>query len=105
MPIAMLVDNHNVSQDVYDQVREQIGLEGPAGGYVHIAGPSPSGGWRVIEVWDSEEDAQRFFKERLGPALQAVGAGPPPQPQFWPIHSLLGTVQQPATSGARSGAS
>jgi hypothetical protein len=89
MPIAMLVDNPQGSQEMYDKVRAQIGLDAPAGGIFHAAGPSPNGGWRVIEVWDSEEDAQKFFKERLGPALEANGLGPPPPPQFWPVHNYM----------------
>jgi hypothetical protein len=86
----MLVDNPAVSQEQYDKVREHLGLDAPAGGIVHIAGPSPNGGWRVIEVWESEDDAERFFQERLRPAFEAVGiSGPPPQPQFWPVHSYI----------------
>src|SRR5688572_9164369 len=71
--------------------RKQLGgLEAPAGGILHIAGPSPNGGWRVIEVFESEEDAGRFVKERFGPALEAVGfAGQRPQPQFWPVHNCM----------------
>jgi len=79
------------SQEVYDKVRDQLGLEDrPAGGILHVAGPSPTGGWRVIEVWESEEDANRFFNERLKPAFEAVGVpGPPPQPQVWPVHNYM----------------
>jgi len=90
MAIAMMVDNPNGSQEIYDRVRELLGLERPAGGIFHVAGPSPNGGWRVIEVWESEEDANRFVQERLRPALEAVGApGPPPEPQFWPAHNYM----------------
>ncbi|CAN5213533.1 hypothetical protein BH20ACT9_BH20ACT9_08840 [soil metagenome] len=65
-------------------------MDEPAGGILHVAGPSPDGGWRVIELWESEEDAYRFLRERLGPALQAAGvSGPPPQPQFWPVHNYM----------------
>jgi hypothetical protein len=88
--IAMLVDNPEGSQEIYDKIREQLGLEKPAGGIFHVAGPSPNGGWRVIEVWESEEDAKRFLKERLEPALKAVGySGRPPQPQFWRVHHYM----------------
>ena len=60
MAVAMLIDNPNGSQEIYEQLRERIGLEKPAGGIFHVAGPSPNGGWRVIEVWESEEDAKRW---------------------------------------------
>ena len=90
MPVAMLVDNPEGSEEMYDKVRQHMGLDAPAGGILHVAGPSPTGGWRVIEVWDSEEDAKRFLQERLKPAWEAVGlSGPPPQPQFWPVHNYM----------------
>lgn len=90
MAIAMMVDNPHGSQEVYERVRELIGLDRPAGGIFHVAGPSPNGGWRVIEVWESEEAANRFFQERFRPALEAVGVpGPPPAPEFWPAHSYM----------------
>ena len=89
MPIAMLVDNPEGSQEVYDQVREHLGLESPAGGIFHAAGPSPKGGWRVIEVWESQEDAERFLRERLEPAFEAVGFTGRAQPEFWPVHNYM----------------
>ena len=55
-----------------------------------MAGPSPNGGWRVIEVWESVEEASRFLKEQFGPALKAGGfTGRPPEPQFWPVHNYM----------------
>ena len=89
MTIAMMVDNPEGSQEIYERVREQIGLEKPAGGILHVAGPSPNGGWRVIEVWDSEDDAKRFVNERLLPAFREVGAPAPPPPQLWPVHTSM----------------
>ena len=90
MAVAMMVDNPKGSQELYQQIRARLGLDKPAGGIFHVAGPSPTGGWRVIEVWESEEEANRFFLERFVPALQALGvSGPPPQPQFWPVHNAM----------------
>ena len=73
MAIAMMVDNPEGSREIYERVRGVLGLEKPAGGIFHVAGPSPNGGWRVIEVFESDEDAQRFV-ERLKPAFEAVGS-------------------------------
>jgi hypothetical protein len=90
MAVAMMVDNPRGSQEVYEQLRAHLGLDKPAGGIFHIAGPSPNGGWRVIEVWDSEEEAQRFFQERFIPALHELGIdGPPPPREFWPVHNAM----------------
>jgi hypothetical protein len=87
--VAMMVDNPEGSQEVYERIRAQLGLEKPAGGIFHVAGPSPTGGWRVIEVWESEEEANRFFQERLMPALEALGLPRPPQREFWPVHNAM----------------
>jgi hypothetical protein len=80
MAVAMMVDNPEGSQEIYDSVRERLGLETPAGGIFHAAGPTPKGGWRVIEVWESE---------RLLPAFDALGAAPPPPPELWPVHNYM----------------
>ena len=90
MAVALMVDNPNGSQELYEQIRAEIGLEKPAGGIFHIAGPSPNGGWRVIEVWESEEEANRFFQERFFPALETLGiSGPPPRRELWPVHNAM----------------
>ena len=65
MAVVMMVDNPEGSQDVYDKVRAHLGIDKPAGGTFHVAGPSPTGGFRVIELWEAEEDARRFLREPL----------------------------------------
>jgi hypothetical protein len=88
--IAMMVDNPEGSQEVYEQIRARLGVEKPAGGVFHVAGPSPNGGWRVIEVWSSEEDANRFYEERFMPALRELGLiAPPPARELWPVHNAM----------------
>jgi hypothetical protein len=88
MSVVMMIDNPNGSQEIYEKAASHLTL--PIGGQVHLAGPRPGGGWRVIEVWASEEEAHRFLREELGPALRAAGApGPPPEPEFWPLHRLV----------------
>jgi hypothetical protein len=91
MSVVMMIDNPNGSQEVYEKVASGVML--PIGGRAHLAGPRPGGGWRVIEVFDSEEQGRRFFREKLGPALRAAGAtGPAPEPEFWTLHTLTTTV-------------
>jgi hypothetical protein len=86
----MMVDNPEGSQEVYEAVRARLGLEKPAGGIFHVAGPSPGGGWRVIEVWESEEAAEAFFRERFLPALKSLGhEGPAPRRELWPVHNAM----------------
>ena len=93
----LVLSEHTVRrhlQNIFAKVgvtsRARLGLDAPAGGTVHLAGPSPRGGWRVVEVFDSAEDASRFLKEQLVPALQVAGVrGRPPEPEFWPVHNYM----------------
>jgi hypothetical protein len=90
MSVVMMIDNPNGSQEIYEKVASSVTL--PIGGRVHVAGPRPGGGWRVIEVFATEEEGRRFFREKLAPALRAAGApGPAPEPEFWPLHHLATT--------------
>ena len=70
MAVAIMVDNPQGSQKIYESVREQIGLEKPAGGIFHAAGPSPNGGWLVIEVWESEEGREAIRSGATAAGLQ-----------------------------------
>ena len=74
MSVVMMIDNPNGSQEIYEKVA--AGLTLPIGGQVHLAGPRPGGGWRVIEVWASEEEARRFLREAFGPAPSCGCARP-----------------------------
>lgn len=90
MSVVMMIDNPNGSREIYEKVASRFAL--PLGGRAHVAGPRPGGGWRVIEVWESEDEARRWLREDFGPALRAAGAsGPPPEPEFWPLHRLATT--------------
>ena len=60
----------------------------PAGFRIRMAGPMP-GGWRIVTLWDSEADWQRFRDEKLTPALAAAGRETPPPVQIWPVETVL----------------
>ena len=80
------------TQSIYEQVGARVMPEGqlPEGCVVHIAGPM-EGGWRVITVWDTEEQYQQFTNEKLIPALQEVAGeeGEPPKIEANPVHTHI----------------
>jgi hypothetical protein len=91
MAFVRLFDNPEGTQEQYDAASQQLGITAdtmPAGGVLHVAGPSPSGGWRVVEVWESEEAARTFDEETLLPLLQSVGVERP-EPETWPVHNMV----------------
>ena len=59
----------------------------PAGARMRMAGPTP-GGWRIVSLWDSEADFERFRDERLMPQLTQAGIAIR-SPEIWPIETVL----------------
>jgi hypothetical protein len=56
----------------YARIIDALGPETAPGMLVHIALERPEGGLRYIDVWESEEDCDRFSEERLHPAVYPV---------------------------------
>ena len=70
-----------VTEEMATRVDTEVGGAPVNGLIAHVSGPTQNG-WRIIDVWESEADYQRFLVERLRPALQVVGqdVSPPSQP-------------------------
>jgi hypothetical protein len=80
MPVILVFHGPGITRERYEQVvRSMMGkdrAESPSdwpveGLLVHAAGEGPNG-FRVVDVWESEEAAQRFGEE-LAPHLQDAG--------------------------------
>lgn len=95
MAIVAVFESPSLTQSKYEEsVRRLTGgrarLEKPAdwpvdGLLVHVAGQGPNG-FRVVDVWESEQAFQRFG-EKLMPILQAIGVEG--APQVYPAHTLV----------------
>ena len=70
MAVVVVNEIEGGSQDLYDQVNPKVMPDGklPDGCQAHIAGPYDKG-WRVITVWESDEQFQAFRDEKLLPAM------------------------------------
>jgi hypothetical protein len=89
MAIGIVFEIPGGTQKQYDKVMELLKLGGKLdpGCLYHVAGPM-DGGWRVVDVWESNEHFEKFFKAKLQSALKAA-AVPPMQPKFFPVHNVL----------------
>ena len=82
------------SIEKFDAVMSQIGEE-PEGLEARYVGTT-SGQLRVVTVWESKAHADRFFAERLGPALaKALGPEPVGTPQIVGIEVARSYTRQP----------
>jgi hypothetical protein len=74
----------------YKRVADGLGDELPKGLITHLAFERPEGGLRYIDIWESEEDCDRFTEERLHPVVHGLlkeifGDQLPPEPERTPI--------------------
>ena len=84
-----------ISREQYDKLDTELGSHNPEGLIVHAAGESGSG-IRIIDVWESKQQFERFQSERLGPAMLKVGielpsngrGGDPRAVQEMSVHNL-----------------
>ena len=94
MPIVAVFEGPGFTQQSYEEsVRRLTGKnkmtspsEWPVEGLlVHVAGQGPKG-FRVVDVWASE-DAFRRFGEKLIPVLREVGIEG--EPEIYPSHTVV----------------
>jgi len=88
MAIGLVFNAVGVTQAQYDQVQKELHPDKrPAAGQLfHVAGPTAEG-WRVVEVWESQEAATLYFETKLGAALQKAGIAV--RPDVFPVHSIM----------------
>jgi hypothetical protein len=54
-----------------------------------VCGPTSDGGWRMVDVWESQEAFERFANELLIPQARALGFPQPSKREFFePFHVL-----------------
>ena len=94
MAVVLVHQGQDVTRERYDQVvRSMMGKDRagspsdwPVDGLlVHAAGEGPNG-FRVVDVWESEEAARRFG-EKLAP--HARDAGITTEPEVYEAHAFV----------------
>ncbi len=90
MAIMVIYDTPGVTQQQYDQVTDRVLKQVTlpvAGQLFHASGPI-EGGWRTVDVWESQEASDRFFREHLAAAFAEVGFSSAPPPQILALHDM-----------------
>lgn len=88
MPWGFIMETPMTTEE-YDGLNSQVGPN-PQGLIVHIAAKG-EGGVRIIDVWESKEDYERFEREIIMPAMQSSGMAAPdeePQRDEFEVHNV-----------------
>lgn len=93
MATAFIFEADGFSAEAYDTLMGEMGLGTvdspfPAGLLAHLAGPQGDTGWRVVDIWESEDAANAFYgSDQFAPVRNgAEAAGIRTIP--WSIHRV-----------------
>lgn len=93
MAVAFLIEIPGMTAEQGAAVIRELGLTSPAAGQIlHVEGPM-EGGFRVVDVWESQEAFDTFVGTRLAPAFQAVGLTFPTDMQPKLVWQVTGVVK------------
>ncbi len=89
MAIAQVHELRGWTKEGYERGMRMLNNPGPPpGSLVHMSGPM-EGGWRIVEVWESEEAATAFYSSA---AFQKMAKEVGVQPNIvasWPMENVL----------------
>ena len=92
MAIGVQQDFPGATLAQYDQVIQKMGFRpkgpGAPGGLFHWVTKTDSG-IRVVDVWESREQFEKFGAEKVGPLTAQVGIPAPPKITFFEVHNYL----------------
>lgn len=92
MAVAVELTFAGGTTEQYDQIIEKMGFtpggKGAPGGMFHWVTKTPDG-MRVVDVWETKEQFERFAQEKIGPISAQVGIPAPPQVTFHEVHNYL----------------
>ena len=88
MAVLMIGEVPGLTEEMYAGMMGQMQavLRGSKGFVSHAGGPSPSGGWRVVEIWESKEDGDAFFDANVKPNLPP---GVVPERTYHEVHTAF----------------
>lgn len=92
MAVLLHMEMAETTIEDYDALNEKMGnTDTPEGLIVHTVTPMDGGGIRVMDVWESQEQLERFEEERIMPAAREIWgepSGPPRLREITEVHDL-----------------
>jgi hypothetical protein len=93
MPVVQVHEIAGMTRELYEQAIPELNHPGassdspPPGSHLHASGPM-EGGWRIIEVWESEDAATAFYgSEPFRQMVQRLGI-PPSVIASYPVETV-----------------
>ena len=71
MPYAFVQDVP-ITMEIYEEIVPGLGNEPPEGLIVHVTQVLDDGRLRYLDIWETQDDCDRFVRERLHPVVGPV---------------------------------
>lgn len=92
MPVAVDMEFPGATLEQYDEVIQKMGFtpkgKGAPAGMFHWVSETEDG-LRVVDVWESKEEYEKFAQEQIGPLTQEAGIPGPPEVTYYEVHNYL----------------
>ena len=90
LAVARIIETQ-VTPAEYDQIVERLGVGDtpPPGGAFHVAALGKDGKVRIVEVWDSREQAEAWGEKVAAARDEAGFAERPPSIEYLEVHNII----------------
>ncbi len=88
MAICRIIES-GITPEQYDEMRSRLGIgdSPPAGASLHLAANGEDGKIRIVEIWDSRDEAERWA-EKVTATRQEAGFGAPASITYFEVYNL-----------------
>lgn len=88
MAVVQIQELPGMTREQYEQGMRELNMSGPPpGSHLHASGPM-QGGWRIVEVWESEEAANAYYgSEPFQEHVRSAGI-PKPTITSYPVETV-----------------
>lgn len=87
--VAISLEFNGMTEKTYNQLLKEAVPSGALtpGDLFHVAGPI-EGGYKIVNVWESQAKLDEFFQNVMCPALHRTGIAEP-KVQIWPVYRMM----------------
>ena len=88
MAVLCILSGEGFTKEMYEELRKEVDWENnqPKGEIFHAIGFDNSGGYHVVDIWESEQDFNNFITNKMKPVMDKLNA-PMPKGQIVPIYN------------------
>jgi len=86
--VLCILSGNGFTKEMYEELKKEVDWEHnkPKGEIFHAIGFDNSGGYHVVDIWESEQDFNSFINSTIKPVMDKFNA-PMPKAEIIPIHN------------------